>query len=154
MMEAPAGFGRRLEKRLAQNARPRSRWLSLEMWLIPVAAVALIAVGLRLTSSLEHERERSQMEQNRERAAKNIAPDMTVLVTADSKIFHVAGCSFIHGKEVKSLTAKQALDQGYAPCTRCLRKYLQASAAGRRIPAGSEEADLDADEQEVHKGNR
>jgi methylphosphotriester-DNA--protein-cysteine methyltransferase len=90
-----------------------------------VAALVLIAGGLQLSNSLANQRAlKSQMEQ----AGRNIPPAMVVLVAADSKIFHVAGCSFIHGKQVRSLTAKEALKEGYAPCTRCLRKYLVASA--------------------------
>jgi hypothetical protein len=145
MMEAPAGFGQRLEKRLTQNARPPKRCLTWEAWLVPVAAMALIAGGLWWARSWESERvELSQMQRDRELAAKNIPPDMVVLVTTDSKIFHVAGCSFIHGKEVKSLTAKEALDKGYAPCTRCLRKYLEA--AGVKMD-GPVVADVDGDDE-------
>jgi hypothetical protein len=144
MMEVPAGFGSRLEKRLAQKARPRNRWLTWEAWLVPVAAMALIAGGLWWARSWEGQRiALSQMQRDRELAAKNIPPDMVVLVTADSKIFHVAGCSFIHGKEVKSLTAKEALDKGYAPCTRCLRKYLVAEGAPRDGPVVALDADDD-----------
>jgi hypothetical protein len=142
MMEAPAGFGRRLEKRLAQSARPPKRWLTWEAWLVPVAAMALIAGGLWWARSRESQQaELSQMQRDRELAAKNIPPDMVVLVTADSKIFHVAGCSFIHGKEVKSLTAKEALDKGYAPCTRCLRKYLVAAGQPRDGPVVADDDD-------------
>ena len=146
MMEAPAGFGGRLEKRLAKNARPRNRWLTWEAWLVPAAAMALIVGGVWLTKSREHESvERSEMQRNREIVAKNIPPDMMVLVTANSKIFHVAGCANIRGKEVKSLTAKEALDQGYAPCTRCLRKYLEA--AGVMVwPMVATGTDLDGDD--------
>jgi hypothetical protein len=147
MMEVPAGFGRRLEKRLAQNARPPKRWLTWEAWLVPVAAMALIAGGLWWARSWQSgQAELSQMQRDRELAAKNIPPDMVVLVTADSKIFHVAGCSFIHGKEVKSLTAKEALDKGYAPCTRCLRKYLVAAGAGKDGPTVAASPDVDDDE--------
>lgn len=158
MMEAPAGFGRRLEKRLTQNARAgRSRWLSVEAWLIPVAALALIAGGLHWANSWQNQRVlRSQMEQ----AAKNIPPNMVVLVAADSKIFHVAGCPFIHGKQVRSLTAKEALKEGYAPCTRCLRKYLEMAEARRTGGVVQDKGnidsddDADADEDSVHAASR
>jgi hypothetical protein len=149
MMEAPAGFGSRLEKRLAKNSRPRNRWLTWEAWLVPVAAMALIAGGLWMARSRENENvERSQMQRNREIVAKNIPPDMTVLVTAGSKVFHVAGCGLIQGKQVKSLTAKEALDRGYAPCTRCLRKYLEAAGVrdGPVIASGTE-PDADDDDE-------
>jgi hypothetical protein len=148
MIEVPVGFGRRLEKRLTRNARA-GRWSSWSMWLVPVAAIALIAAGVQLATSWQNQRElRSEMQRDRELGAKNIPPDLTVLVTADSKIFHVAGCSFIHGKEVKSLTAKEALDEGYAPCTRCLRKYLVVAGAGKDGPmvAAGPDADLDEDD--------
>ena len=148
MIEAPVGFGRRLEKRLAQNTRA-SRWSGWSAWLVPVAAMALIAGGLWMANSVANQRAlKSQMEQ----AGKNIPPEMVVLVAADSKIFHVAGCSFIHGKQVRSLTAKEALKEGYAPCTRCLRKYLVAAGVAH---AGDEsEAIADADDDDDHGGGQ
>jgi len=152
MMEAPAGFGRRLEKRLAQNARVSAgRWSSWSAWLAPVAALVLIAGGLQLTNSLTRQHAlKSQMEQ----AAKNIPPDMVVLVTANSKIFHVAGCPFIHGKQVRTLTAKEALKEGYAPCTRCLRKYLEMAGVGHPGVNTPDEADTDDDDDAVQGGGQ
>jgi hypothetical protein len=149
MMEVPAGFGRRLEKKLAQSTRV-SRWSSLSAWLVPVAALALIAGGLRLTNSLAMQHVlKSQMQQ----AGRNIPPDMVVLVTTDSKIFHVAGCSFIHGKDVRKLTAKEALREGYAPCTRCLRKYLVTMAAtGHAVLNTQAYADADDDDEDYRSG--
>jgi hypothetical protein len=151
MMEVPAGFSRRLERRLAQTARAgRNRWLTWEAWLIPVAALALFAGGLRLANSLASQHVlKSQMEQ----AGKNIPPDMTVLVAADSKVFHVAGCRFIHGDKIRTMTAKEALREGYAPCTRCLRKYLEMTAAGRELLRKQPEA-ADADDEEFHTGGQ
>jgi hypothetical protein len=139
MMEAPTGFGRRLEKRLAQNARASgSRWLTWEAWLIPVAALALIAGGLRLMDS------RTGGQQIKSEQAKmeyDIPPDLVVVVAAGTKVFHVPGCSFIHDKDkLRTLTAKEALKEGYAPCSRCLRKYLK-TANGTQA-----NADLDADD--------
>ena len=53
MIEVPTGFGRRLERRLAQGARVRkSSWSTWSAWLVPVAALALIAGGLRWANSL------------------------------------------------------------------------------------------------------
>jgi methylphosphotriester-DNA--protein-cysteine methyltransferase len=139
MIEVPAGYGRRLEKRLAQTLRVGKRWSSWSAWLVPVAALALFVGGLRLTTSISHQRQlRSQMEQ----AAKNIPPDMVVVAATDTKIFHVSGCPFIHNKDaVKTMTAKEALKEGYAPCTRCLRKYLET--------AGNPVKDSDWTEREV-----
>jgi hypothetical protein len=153
MMEAPAGFGRRLEKRLAQKARAGSRWLTWEAWLIPVAALALIVGGLRLVDS------RTGGQQIRSEQAKmeyDIPPDLVVVVAAGTKIFHVPGCSFIHDKDkLTTLTAKEALKEGYAPCSRCLRKYLkttnvaQADADPDADPAHNNEAQ----DKDVHNNN-
>ncbi|MGB9284643.1 MAG: zf-HC2 domain-containing protein, partial [Candidatus Sulfotelmatobacter sp.] len=40
MLEVPAGFSRRMEKRLAKSAATGRGWSSLAAWLIPVAAIA------------------------------------------------------------------------------------------------------------------
>jgi methylphosphotriester-DNA--protein-cysteine methyltransferase len=53
-----------------------------------------------------------------------------VLVVPHTKVFHVAGCTFIHDKEqgLKSMTASEAEEEGYVPCVRCLGKYLIQTA--------------------------
>src|SRR5258708_27591202 len=53
MLEVPAGFSRRLEKRLANGPGAGGRVLvSLSAWLVPGAAVVLIARGLMLARSV------------------------------------------------------------------------------------------------------
>jgi hypothetical protein len=52
---------------------------------------------------------------------------MMVVVSADGKAFHAAGCPFIHDKaHIQTIQAREALRQGYAPCVRCMKKYLTA----------------------------
>jgi len=138
MMEAPAGFGRRLENRLAQRVRTsRSRWSSWSAWLVPVAALALITGAIRFASSLtvEHPLQSEHAQQ-----AKGIPPDMVVVVSTDAKVFHVPGCDFTHNKKTeRTLTAKEAMQQGYVPCLRCMRKYLEtASVSGGSVEEGVE----------------
>jgi len=54
-----------------------------------------------------------------------------VVITEDGKTFHVPGCTFIHDKaKLRTITAGEALREGYTPCVRCLRKYLTATATG------------------------
>src|SRR6267378_262093 len=54
-----------------------------------------------------------------------VPPDMMVVVSEDGKLFHVAGCEFIHEKtKVRTITAADAERQGYSPCVRCMKKYL------------------------------
>src|ERR1019366_3074861 len=56
-----------------------------------------------------------------------VPPDMIVVVSADGKAFHAAGCPFIHDKaHIQTIQAREALRQGYAPCMRCMKKYLTA----------------------------
>jgi methylphosphotriester-DNA--protein-cysteine methyltransferase len=161
MMEAPAGFGRRLEKslekRVAQNTRAsRARWSSWSAWLVPVAALALITAGVWLTNSWTVERhERSQMAA----IERNIPPDMQVVVLDGAKVFHVAGCDLIRNKDkdkLRTLTAKDAIQQGYTPCLRCLRKYVDTTASAAHTTLGSEaDASVDADaEEEKHEGGQ
>ena len=65
-----------------------------------------------------------------------------VSTDTDSKLFHVAGCHLIHDQnKVRTLTAKEAIDQGYTPCTQCLRKYLNV--------AGNQGVDEDDDHNQV-----
>jgi len=142
MIEVPAGFGRRLERRLARNARVRSRpWSTWSAWLVPVAAMMLFAGGLHVANSLTAGPE---LKSEHAQPGQGIPPDMQVVVTADAKVFHVAGCGFIHNKETeRTLTAKQAMQQGYVPCLRCMREYLHTASAGHIAL----ESEADAEEE-------
>lgn len=148
MMEAPAGFGKRLERKLARNVAGKNRWLTWEAWLVPVAALALIVGGLRLADYRSRDRVvRSEQAQ----AGKNIPQNLVVVVAQGAKVFHVPNCSLIQGKDnLRTLTAKQALKEGFVPCPRCLRKYLEVTTADRSNPAAQADANLDADEQDAH----
>jgi hypothetical protein len=122
MLEVPAGFSIRMERRLAKNAAAeRSRWSSWSAWLVPVAAMVLITATLLMTGSSRNALRSQHAEQ-----AKDIPPDMTVVVSSGAKLFHVPGCPFIHDKATeRTLTAKAAMSEGYVPCPRCLRQYLK-----------------------------
>jgi hypothetical protein len=137
MLEVPAGFGQRLKKRLARNAAESGRgWSSWSAWLVPVAALVLIAGGVLLTNSLTGGR---LMRSYHAEPANNIPPDLVVVVSDGSKLFHVPGCAFIHDKaSERTTTAKEAMRDGYVPCTRCLRQYLKTGLT--RHP-GAEVAD-------------
>ena len=124
MLEVPAGFSQRLEKRLSKNvAASGRRWSSWSAWLVPVAAMALIAGGVMLTNSRTF---KNFVQSRHAQPGNNIPPDMVVVVSDGSKLFHVAGCPFIHDKNSeRTLTAKEAMQEGYAPCPKCLRQYLK-----------------------------
>jgi hypothetical protein len=157
MLEVPVGFsGRlesRLEKRIAKDVREeRSRWSTWSAWLVPVAALALIAGGVRLASSLTYG---NALKVPMAQAGQGIPPDLVVLVATGTRVFHVAGCPFIHNKdEVRSITAKEAIAAGYVPCLRCMRKYLDVARALRERKA-SELTEVDVIEAEdLHAGER
>jgi hypothetical protein len=148
MIEVPSGYSRRLEKRLVQSARVSRRWSTWSAWLVPVAALALIAGGLRFANSLTVGQ---PLKSEHAQAGRGIPPDMMVVVSTDARIFHVAGCDFIHNKDkVRTLTAKEAMHEGYVPCLRCMRKYLETAAAGHEALGSEASADVNADAEEAH----
>jgi hypothetical protein len=143
MLEVPAGFSRRLEKRLAKDAAVQgSRWSSWSAWLVPVAAMALIVGGLQVMNSLNH---RALIKSQHAVPAKDIPPDMVVVVSSGAKLFHVPGCAFIHDKaSERTLTAKEAMQEGYMPCPRCLRQYLKTGLTHE----SGEDATAEAEEEQ------
>src|ERR1035437_3475044 len=106
MMEVPAGFGRRLEKRLGQDARVSGRrGSSWSAGMGPGGALALIAGGLRVANSLTTTH---PLKSEHAQPGNDIPPDKQVVVTDDAKLFHVAGCGFIHNKDKeRTLTARE-----------------------------------------------
>jgi hypothetical protein len=146
MLEVPAGFGRRLEKRLAKGAVEKtSVWSGLSAWLVPVAAMALIAGGMMLTSSLTHAH---FFKSQHAEPGKGIPPDLVVVVSSGAKLFHVPGCEFIHDKATeRTMTAKEAIQEGYVPCSRCLRQYLKTSLTGKPSALIADDAHAEAEEE-------
>jgi hypothetical protein len=144
MIEVPAGFGRRLERRLAQSARVGgTRWSTWSAWLVPVAALLLFAGGLRVANSLTTTPE---LKSDHAQPGWGIPPDMQVVVTADAKVFHVAGCGVIHNKATeRTLTAREAMQEGYVPCLRCMREYLHTASAGPAALETEADADVEAE---------
>ena len=146
MLEVPAGFSRRLEKRLGRleksTAASGSRWSSLSAWLVPVAAIALFAGALALVDQLSFKPPAKSILAE---PGRDIPPDMLVVVSDGSKVFHVAGCPFIHDKATeRTITAKEAMKDGYVPCSRCLRQYLKASVTGQQ---DDDDESADAEEE-------
>ena len=146
MLEVPAGYSRRLEKRLAQKPVASARgWSSWSAWLVPVAALVLIVGGLRLTNSLTF---RNFIQSQHAAPGNNIPPDLVVVVSDGSKVFHVPGCPFIHDKaSERTITAKEAMRDGYVPCTRCLRQYLKTGLSGHSGAEVADSASVDADDE-------
>jgi len=121
MLEVPLGFSQRLHRRLEGNM-PGSR-RSFLGWMVAAAAGVVLVGGFEAarSSSFGHRELRSEHAHQ----GAGVPPDMMVLVSSDGKVFHVAGCPFIHDKaHVRTMIAREAEREGYAPCVRCLKKYL------------------------------
>jgi hypothetical protein len=123
MIDVPLGFSHRLQRRLEENIQPSRR--SFMGWIVAAATAAVVAGSVEFaTSSLF-----SQPELRSEHAqpGASVPPDMMVVVSSDGKLFHRSGCPFIHDKaHVRTIAAREALKEGYAPCVRCMKKYLRA----------------------------
>ena len=114
--------------------------------MVPLAAMALFAGALALVDSLTFKQPAKSI---LAAPGHDIPPDLAVVVSAGSKIFHVAECSFIHDKATeRTITAKEAMQDGYVPCSRCLRQYLK-TALNRRMGADYASADAEEDQDEA-----
>lgn len=125
MLEVPLGFSHRLQRRLQENMPDRSR-RSFLGWMVAAAAAVVLAGGfelVRYAGSSPHgtDDQRSQQAQ----PGVGVPPDMMVVVAKDGKTFHVASCELIRGKpDLRTIAARDAIQEGYTPCPRCMKKYL------------------------------
>jgi len=135
MVEVPLGFSYRLHRRLEESVSGSRR--GFLGWMVAAAAAVLVAGIFELgrSSVFSHPELRSEHAQ----PGSGVPPDMMVVVSADGKTFHAAGCPFIHDKaHIQTIQAREALRHGYAPCVRCMRKYLSASLISPLASADSE----------------
>jgi len=131
MMEVPLGFSRRLHQRL-EGDMSRSR-RSFFGWLVAAAAAILVAGGIEVARSSVFSRPGLRSEHAR--ASSHVPPDTMVIVADEGKTFHIAGCPFIHDKtRLRTIRAQQAEQEGYVPCVRCMKKYIDATASSRAKP--------------------
>ena len=126
MLEVPLGFGYRMRRRLDENMHSRRR--SFLGWMVASAAAILIAGSFEAARSsvFGEPALRSQHSQ----PGSGVPPNLKVVLTASSRMFHLAGCSFIHDKRhLQTMIAKDAMRRGYVPCVRCLGQYLNEKSA-------------------------
>lgn len=140
MMEVPVGFSRRLHQRLEADMSPSRR--TFLGWAIAAAASIFVAGGIEVARSSIFRR--SNLRSEHARASNRVPPDMMVIIAEDGKTFHVAGCPFIHDKtRLRTIPAREAEQEGYAPCVRCMKKYLDAIASSGPNRRKDELADED-----------
>jgi hypothetical protein len=89
------------------------------------AAGVLVVGGFEAARSSTSGRSPEQLRSEHAQPRAGVPPDLVVLASSEGKLFHVAGCTFIHDKaHVRTMVAREAEREGYAPCVRCLVKYL------------------------------
>jgi anti-sigma factor RsiW len=123
MLEVPLGFSHRLLHRLEESSAPARR--TFLGWVVAFAAGILVAGSFELARSSAS----TQPELRSEHAdpGSGVPPELMVVVADDGKTFHVPGCRFIHDQaRLRTIAAAQAMREGFAPCVRCMRKYLKA----------------------------
>jgi len=123
LIELPAGFSKRWQSKLAESmSRPRGTAYG---WLVAVAALALISGSFAL-ARLDPGSPFTMRSYHAE-PGTGVPAGMMVEVTEDGKTFHVHGCRYLHKHEnenVRLIAASEAIREGYVPCVRCLREYL------------------------------
>jgi Putative zinc-finger len=122
LQEVPLGFGQRLHRKLEENM-PGQRGGAFG-WVLAFAAILLIVGSVKLgTADFYNPELRSE---HADPAKSSIPDDMLVVVSADGKVFHGSKrCPFILDKaNLRTMTAKEAVREGYAPCVRCMHKYM------------------------------
>lgn len=129
LVELPAGFSARWQRKLAESMPgPRGTVFG---WLIAVAALALVSVSFAL-ARLDSPPLTAMRSYQAEPGA-GVPPEMMVEIAADGKTYHVPGCKYLHknevgGNDARLVTAAEAMREGYTPCIRCLRRYLNGQA--------------------------
>ena len=126
LVALPAGFSARWQRKLAESM-PGPQGTAYG-WLIAVAALALVSGSFALArfDSSPPVALRSYHSE----PGVGVPPEMMVEIASDGKTFHVRGCKYLHQHEhqgegeVRLVAAAEAIREGYVPCVRCLRQYL------------------------------
>jgi anti-sigma factor RsiW len=124
LYELPVGFSQRMRARLEENM-PRQRGTAWG-WMVAFAAAVLAVGTFAIANSAAVVQ--SALRSPHAQPGVHVPPEMMVVVADRGKTFHVQGCRFIHDKTVRSMPAEQAMKEGYTPCIRCMKKYLNATA--------------------------
>jgi hypothetical protein len=132
MLEVPLGYSQRLHRRL-EAGMPRRRGNAFG-WMIAFGFATLMLLSFEVGNVTGWGR--SDLRSDMARSGIHIPADLSVVAVSDGKVFHLPGCKFIHDKDkLQTMTAGQALQQGYAPCVRCLKKYLsEGKIPGQNVP--------------------
>jgi len=138
LFELPAGFSQRLQRRIAEQASSGGLGSARSLWMLAVAAAALVAGGLVLGNVAVFRQ--PDLRSALAKPPHGVPASLMVAVCDDGKVFHAPGCKYLHrhdDESPKMMTAAEAMRQGYAPCVRCLRQYLSVVECPRPTVARS-----------------
>ena len=127
LFELPAGFSQRLRRRIVREASSSGFRSARSLWMLAVAATALVAGGLALGNSAAFRE--PDLRSALAKPPHGVPANLMVAVCDEGKVFHVPRCKYLHkhdDENPRMMTAAEALREGYAPCVRCLREYLSA----------------------------
>jgi hypothetical protein len=130
MFSVPLDFSSALHRRLSQQARPERG--AAFTWALSLASAGLATAAMLLFSlpRFQLPTMRAPMSQPALRApVANL-----VVVSDDGKIFHVPGCTYIHGKS-RMIPVEEAMKEGYNPCIRCEADLIRRTAKSRSAQA-------------------
>ena len=94
-------------------------------WMV-AAAAAVVTVGAVKLASFTSGRSPEPRSEHAQ-SGVGVPPGLLVVVADTGKIFHVPTCTFIHDRtNLRTMTARVAQEQGFVPCSRCLKQYLKS----------------------------
>jgi anti-sigma factor RsiW len=124
MLEVPFGYSQRLHRRLDESM-PQSRRGFLG-WMVTAAAAVLIVGSFEVARSSGFRG--PQLRSEHAQPGNGVPPHMVVVVAEDGRLFHRPQCTFIHERnKLRTMTAAEATREGYTPCVRCLKRYLETT---------------------------
>jgi len=120
MMPAPTGIRAGLRQRIQAHAAPQRG--TLRGLFTGLAVVGAFAILLLMAGSYSGNETALRAAMSHPAYSTPVDPGF---VTAHGKLFHRAGCPFMHGPETL-LSAADAVAAGYAPCVRCMKEALHS----------------------------
>ena len=128
VFELPVGFEQRLKRRL-EEAMPPPEPAPTKRFFSWIAVAAALIIGTFVVGDTPAFRT-PQLRSVHSQPGVAVPAGLMVVVAAEGKTFHVAGCRFLHDKvNLRTITASEAAREGYAPCVRCMKEYLTAGLA-------------------------
>jgi len=120
LFRVPLGYSWRMQRRLASSMRARRG--TARGWVVAFAAMALVAGTLALSNSRGVA---PAMKSAHSQPGSHVPATLAVWITDHGKVFHIEGCPFLKDNDnPHAVTAKEAIEEGYVPCVRCLGEYV------------------------------